>query len=270
VDPDGFEPGMHDERVHVPIRAYNTHRLPRARRTTPAVSATFEGQTCLVSGAGSGIGAATPILLAERGASVGLVGLATDPLDDVAETIRATGGRAMSLPADVADATEIAHAVSVTETAFGPLTMAVNSAAVAGSEVEPHEDSVGDWNHVMGVNLSGAFFSLRAEAGAMLLAGSGSIVNIASVHTIHTLPHRAAYTASKHGVLGLTRNAALEYASRGIRVNAVSPGTTNTPMLASGGDQSRRQIARVPRGRMADPSEIAGAPHSSSPARLRT
>jgi NAD(P)-dependent dehydrogenase (short-subunit alcohol dehydrogenase family) len=163
------------------------------------VSATFEGQTCLVSGAGSGIGAATPILLAERGASVGLVGLATDPLDDVAETIRATGGRAMSLPADVADATEIAHAVSVTETAFGPLTMAVNSAGVAGSEVEPHEDSVGDWNHVMGVNLSGAFFSLRAEAGAMLLAGSGSIVNIASVHTIHTLPHRAAYTASKHG-----------------------------------------------------------------------
>jgi NAD(P)-dependent dehydrogenase (short-subunit alcohol dehydrogenase family) len=217
----------------------------------------FEGKACLVTGAGSGIGAATAILMAERGASVAVVGLATDPLQDTVSAIASSGGNAIEVSADVSDLEQIAGAVARTEAELGPLTLAVNCAGVTGAQTLIHEDPFGDWQHVIDVNLTGVYASMRAEIAAMIAGAGGSIVNIASVHTIHTLAHRTAYTASKHGVLGLSRNAALDYATRGIRVNVVSPGITDTPMMRSGGAQSAAILEKVPLRRLAEPVEIA-------------
>ena len=217
----------------------------------------FEGKVCLVTGAGSGIGAATAILMAERGASVAVVGLATDPLDDTVSAIESSGGSALGVSADVSDLAQIADAVARAESELGPLTLAVNCAGVTGAQTLIHEDPPGDWQHVIDVNLSGVYASMRTEIAAMIAGDGGSIVNIASVHTIHTLAQRTAYTASKHGVLGLSRNAALDYATKGIRVNVVSPGITDTPMMRSGGAQSAAILEKVPLRRLAEPIEIA-------------
>jgi NAD(P)-dependent dehydrogenase (short-subunit alcohol dehydrogenase family) len=217
----------------------------------------FDGKVCLVTGAGSGIGAATAILMAERGASVAVVGLPSDPLQDTVSAIEGSGGRAIGVPADVADLGQMTDAARRTVAELGPLTLAVNCAGVTGAQTLIHEDPPGDWQHVIDVNLSGVYASMRAEIAAMIEANGGSIVNIASVHTIHTLAHRTAYTASKHGVLGLSRNAALDYATKGIRVNVVSPGITDTPMMRSGGAQSAAILEKVPLHRLAEPVEIA-------------
>jgi NAD(P)-dependent dehydrogenase (short-subunit alcohol dehydrogenase family) len=217
----------------------------------------FDGKVCLVTGAGSGIGAATAILMAERGASVAVVGLATDPLQDTVSAIESSGGNAIGVSADVSDLAQIADAVARTEAELGPLTLAVNCAGVTGAQTLIHEDPPGDWQHVIDVNLSGVYASMRAEIAAMIAGDGGSIVNIASVHTIHTLAQRTAYTASKHGVLGLSRNAAVDYATKGIRVNVVSPGITDTPMMRSGGAQSAAILEKVPLRRLAEPVEIA-------------
>jgi NAD(P)-dependent dehydrogenase (short-subunit alcohol dehydrogenase family) len=217
----------------------------------------FNGKVCVVTGAGSGIGAASAALIAERGAKIAVVGLPDDPLTDTVELIESAGGTAAAFAADVADATQIKAAVAQAVKTLGPLSLAVNAAGVSGSQTLLHDDPDGDWNHVIGVNLSGIYASMRAEISAMLEAGGGSIVNIASVHTIHTLSHRSAYTASKHGVLGLTRNAALDYSSLKIRINAVSPGITDTPMMRSGGAQSAAILDKVPLARLAQPVEIA-------------
>jgi NAD(P)-dependent dehydrogenase (short-subunit alcohol dehydrogenase family) len=218
---------------------------------------TFGGRVCLVTGAGSGIGAATAMLMAERGASVAVVGLPTDPLQETVAAIESSRGTAIAVPADVSDVREITDAVQRTVAELGPLTLAVNCAGVSGAQTLIHEDPPGDWQHVIEVNLSGVYASMRAEIGPMIDASGGSIVNIASVHTIHTLAQRTAYTASKHGVLGLSRNAALDYAPRGIRVNVVSPGITDTPMMRSGGAQSAAILEKVPLRRLAEPVEIA-------------
>jgi NAD(P)-dependent dehydrogenase (short-subunit alcohol dehydrogenase family) len=217
----------------------------------------FEGKVCLVTGAGSGIGAATAILMAERGASVAVVGLPTDPLEDTVSAIGSSGGRAIEVAADVSELAQIADAVARAETELGPLTLAVNCAGVTGAQTLIHEDPGGDWQHVIDVNLTGVYASMRAEIAAMIAGDGGAIVNIASVHTIHTLAQRTAYTASKHGVLGLSRNAALDYATKGIRVNVVSPGITDTPMMRSGGAQSAAILDKVPLRRLAEPVEIA-------------
>lgn len=217
----------------------------------------FKGRVCLVTGAGSGIGAATAMLMAERGASVAVVGLPTDPLQDTVSALESAGGTAIGISADVSDVTQIADAVARTEAELGPLTLAVNCAGVTGAQTLLHEDPPGDWHRVIDVNLTGVYASMRAEIAAMMARDGGSIVNIASVHTIHTLAQRTAYTASKHGVLGLSRNAALDYATKGIRVNVVSPGITDTPMMRSGGAQSAAILEKVPLRRLAEPVEIA-------------
>jgi NAD(P)-dependent dehydrogenase (short-subunit alcohol dehydrogenase family) len=217
----------------------------------------FDGKVCLVTGAGTGIGEATAILMAERGAAVAVVGLPTDPLDDTVSAIERAGGRAIAAPADVSVVEQMAAAVARTVSELGPLTLAANCAGVSGAQTLIHDDPQGDWQHVIDVNLTGIYASMRAEINAMLDGDGGSIVNVASVHTVHTLRQRSAYTASKHGVLGLTRNAAIDYVSNGIRINAVSPGTTDTPMLRSGGAQSAAILETVPMRRIAQPVEMA-------------
>jgi NAD(P)-dependent dehydrogenase (short-subunit alcohol dehydrogenase family) len=222
------------------------------------VTLSFAGRTCLVTGAGSGIGAATAELVAERGASVAVVGLSTDPLSETVATIEKAGGTAIAIEADVSVADDIQRAIDRTVSQFGSLELAVNAAGISGAEVLLHEEPSEDWNRVLGVNLFGVFHALRAEIGAMLAGGrGGSIVNIASVQATNPLSRRTAYTASKFGLIGLTKVAAKDYAEQGIRINALSPGITDTPMMRAGGAQSDAIAAFVPIKRVGEPMEIA-------------
>jgi NAD(P)-dependent dehydrogenase (short-subunit alcohol dehydrogenase family) len=222
------------------------------------VTQPFADQSCLVTGAGSGIGAATAELLAERGALIAAVGLPTDPLEETVAAIAKAGGTAVAITADVSVADDMQRAVDRAVAEFGALDLAVNGAGISGDEVLLHEEPVSDWNRVLGVNLTGVFHALRAEIGAMLASGrGGSIVNIASVQATNPLSRRVAYTASKFGLIGLTKVAAKDYAEHGIRVNALSPGITDTPMMRAGGGQSEAIAAFVPVGRVAQPEEMA-------------
>lgn len=218
----------------------------------------FAGRTCLITGAGTGIGAVTAQLIAARGATVAVVGLPTDPLAEVVAAIEAAGGKAHAVAADVSVAGEIEAAVDHAVRLFGSLTHAVNAAGISGIRAHVYDEPLEDWDRVVSTNLSGVFYSLRAEVNAMRDHGNGgSIVNVASVHTSHPNAQRNAYTASKHGIAGLTKNAALDCAASGIRINAVSPGTTDTPMMRSGGQQSSDTLVKVPMARVAQPIEIA-------------
>ncbi|MCE0763498.1 SDR family oxidoreductase [Pseudonocardia kujensis] len=220
----------------------------------------FDGQVCLVTGAGTGIGAAVAELMAARGARVAVVGLPTDPLQDTVDRIRKDGGTALAATADVADAAQVQEAVDRTVAEFGGLDLAVNAAGIAGVESLLHEQSVEDWDRVLRVNLFGVFHSVRAEISAMIAGGrSGRIVNIASVQATNPLGRRAAYTSSKFGVIGLTKTVAKDYADRDIRVNAVSPGITDTPMLRAGGATADMIAGEVPMKRVAEPIEMAQA-----------
>lgn len=201
----------------------------------------------LVVGGASGIGAATVALLRERGLTV-VVGDVRDG-EDVE-------------PVDVTDQDSVDALVAAIVDEHGRLDIAVNSAGVSGRYAPVAESDPGEWDRTIAVNLTGAYLCTRAELAVMVPAGRGSIVNVASSAGAMGVPGLAAYSASKHGVVGLTRSAALEVARSGVRVNAVLPGTTRTPMLAAfaGDDEALEAMGRVsPIGRLADPSEVAQA-----------
>jgi NAD(P)-dependent dehydrogenase (short-subunit alcohol dehydrogenase family) len=199
----------------------------------------------LVTGGASGIGAATVDLLRRDGATV---------------VVADVGG---SPPVDVTDEQAVDDLVAGVVAEHGRLDVAVNAAGVPGSYAPVAEATTEQWRHTLEVNLIGVFFCLRAELRAMRGAGGGSIVNVASAAALMGVPHMAAYAASKHAVIGLTRSAALEVAREGIRVNAVCPGTVRTPMLEgfAGGDEATltRMGRANPMGRLAEPREVAEA-----------
>jgi NAD(P)-dependent dehydrogenase (short-subunit alcohol dehydrogenase family) len=203
----------------------------------------FEGRAALVTGAASGIGEATARRLAADGAKVMLVDIAPVVVD-VAVSIVADGGTAQGVVADVGLPGEHERIVAETVAAFGALHLAVNNAGVSSRLAPLHALEIDEWAHVININLNAVFFGMKYQIPAMLAAGGGAIVNTGSVYGSIGQLQRDAYTAAKHGVIGLTRAAAQEYAARGIRINAVSPGVVETGMTAAASPERIAQYAR--------------------------
>jgi len=220
----------------------------------------FTGKVALVTGGGSGIGRATSLLLAERGASVLVADLAADNAAAVEREISDKGGTASSYAVDVTDPGAVEGMVAAAVERYGGLDVAVNNAGTSGTFAPIAEQPLDAWRSTVELNLSGVFYCMRAEIPRMLERGGGAIVNTSSGAGLMGFAGLPAYVASKHGVVGLTRGGALEYAKQGIRVNCVCPGTVRTPMLeAFTGDESTLAAMgrAMPIGRLATPEEIA-------------
>lgn len=223
----------------------------------------FENKVALVTGAGSGMGLATARAFAEAGASVVLAGNPEESVRAAAEDLVSAGRKALAVRCDVADERQVAAMVEHTISTFGRLDAAFNNAGVQSPIAETADASGEEFDRVNGVNLRGVWNCMKYELRQMREQGSGAIVNNSSLGGIVGIAGRGVYHASKHGVLGLTKSAALEYASRGIRINAVCPGIIETPMVAgmlvSEGDAMKELMKDVPIGRLGRPEEIADA-----------
>jgi NAD(P)-dependent dehydrogenase (short-subunit alcohol dehydrogenase family) len=226
----------------------------------------FTSKVALITGASQGIGAATACLFAQAGAAVVLASRSEEELAHNVEEIKSNGGEAMVIKTDVADAASVESLVRRTVEAYGRLDVAVSNASIGGGNMPLVEVSEELFDRVIAINLKGVFLGMKYEIPAMLASGGGAIVNLSSTVGLVGLGGPvggiAPYIASKHGVVGLTKAAALEYARQHIRVNAVAPGTTLTPVNERwiADEQTRQRItAGIPVGRLADPHEIAGA-----------
>jgi NAD(P)-dependent dehydrogenase (short-subunit alcohol dehydrogenase family) len=223
----------------------------------------FHGKVALVTGAAAGMGLATAWAFAEAGAAVALADVREDAVAAEAERIRAAGGKALAVRCDVSDDAQVAEMVERTVAEFGRLDAAFNNAGVMAKVVPTAESTREEWDRVVGVNLRGVWSCMKHELRQMLQQGGGAIVNNASVGALTGNPGIGSYIASKHGVVGLTRTAALEYVKQGIRVNAVNPGLIDTQIardVVSGSEQAYAELAKqVPMGRAGRPEEIAAA-----------
>ena len=220
----------------------------------------LEGKVAIVTGASRGIGAVAARAFAAAGAAVVLAARDAGALAAVAEQITAGGGRALALPTDVGDPGAVERLVGETTDAFGRLDAAFNNAAGGRHLPTPLADvAVEDFDSVVRVTLRGVFLGLRYEIPAMLASGGGAIVNMASTAGRRGVPGIGAYVASKHGVIGLTKSVALDYARRGIRVNAVAPGPIDTKRLALPDDQRQAILRAIPAQRVGRPEEVAAA-----------
>ncbi len=221
----------------------------------------FSDTVALVTGAASGIGEAIALEFAEEGADVLVADVSDDAGEDVVTQIESAGGSARYVHADVTDMDAMHTMVDTAVEEFGQLDYAVNNAGIGGAQKPTGELSEDEWEQVIDINLNGVWRGMRAELPVMAEQGDGVIVNIASILGQVGFASAAAYTAAKHGVLGLTKVAALDYADQGVRVNAVCPGFIDTPMLEAGGiSDDEEMLAQVkamhPVNRLGDVSEI--------------
>ncbi|KXF50025.1 hypothetical protein AXA44_21870 [Rhodococcus sp. SC4] len=228
-------------------------------RTTSSAAPDMAEVVCLVTGAASGIGAASAVRLSAAGAIVVCADLDEAGARHIAEKLVAGGGIAEGIALDVADENSVAGAVDQVVARCGRLDVAVNSAGItAPPRTGIVETTANQWRSVLDVNLTGVFLCMRSEIAAMSRDGGGAIVNLASVLGLVGRAEQAAYVASKHGVIGLTRAAAIECADRKIRVNAVCPGYIETPMIDQMPSEGRALItARHPVRRLGTAEEVA-------------
>ena len=227
----------------------------------PAYS--FENEVALVTGAASGMGLATARAFAEAGAAVVLADLDKDAAAAAAKELTSHGHRAIGVACDVTDESQAAAMVEQAVTSFGRLDMAFNNAGIQVPPSDAADETAESFDRVNAVNLRGVWASKKHELRQMREQGSGAIVNCSSLGGLVGLPERAAYHASKHGVIGLTKSAAVEYAPKGIRVNAVCPGVIDTPMVAdmlAGQAEAMAEIMKQqPIGSLGRAEEIAAA-----------
>lgn len=235
------------------------------------------GKIALVTGSAAGIGRATALKFAEEGAKVAVSDVDVSGGEETARMIRDSGGEAIFVKADISDPAEVAALVAKTVETWGRLDCACNNAGIEGRIVPLLDQPEENFDTVLRVNLKGTFLCLKAEIAQMLSNGGGAIVNLASIAGLIGFPGLSPYVASKHAVNGLTKNAALEYAKQGIRVNAVCPGGIDTRMLDSLADQTSGGTASAsevmdplhPVGRIGTPEEVADlvvflcSPHAS-------
>jgi NAD(P)-dependent dehydrogenase (short-subunit alcohol dehydrogenase family) len=224
----------------------------------------FEGKVALVTGAASGLGHATAKAFAESGASVALADWNERATHAAVDELIAQGHKAIGIRCDVSDDAQVEAMVAETVAAFGRLDAAYNNAGVQNVLAETADTTRKDYDRVMGINLRGEWSCMKFELRRMREQGSGAIVNCSSLGGLIGGAERGIYHAAKHGVIGFTKSAALEYAARGIRINAVCPGLIRTPMsdqmVAAGqGDALKAMEKSIPMGRVGRPEEIANA-----------
>jgi NAD(P)-dependent dehydrogenase (short-subunit alcohol dehydrogenase family) len=217
------------------------------------------GKVALVVGASRGIGAATARAFANAGAHVALAARDTHALESVANAIQESGGQALAIPTDVSDPAAVARLVARTLDTYGQLDAAFNNAAGGGRPPTPlAEIPVEDYDSALAINLRGVFLAMKYEIPAMLQSGGGAIVNMSSTAGLSGVRGMSAYVASKHGAIGLTKVAALDYAERNIRVNAIAPGPILSDRIKALSEEGRAQIAQtVPMRRLGLPEEVA-------------
>ena len=223
----------------------------------------FAGKVAFVTGAANGIGRAAALAFAREGASVVVADVSEQGNQDTARMIEDLGGRALAVRCDVTRTADVTAALDNAVNAFGRLDVAFNNAGVEQALTATADLTEEEWDRILAINLRGVFLCMKYEIPLMLTHGGGAIVNTSSGAGVKGFGGQAAYAAAKHGVVGLTKAAALDYASSNIRINAVCPGIIETPMMDrfTGGTPEGRErvIAQEPVGRMGQPEEIAKA-----------
>src|SRR4051812_24177626 len=225
-----------------------------------ASSKRFEGKTAFITGAGSGIGRATAVAFAAEGARVVITDRSEAALQETAEHVKAAGGEMLAITYDVSKPEEVEAAVVQAVKTFGRIDCAFNNAGIENKAAPLHEIQLEEWDRILNINLRGTFICMKHEIAQMVRQGGGVVVNTSSGAGIRGVAGGASYAASKHGMIGMTKSAALDYAKQNIRVNCVLPGNIATPMMDrfTGGD-IQKAIDLEPVGRLGKPEEIAQA-----------
>jgi NAD(P)-dependent dehydrogenase (short-subunit alcohol dehydrogenase family) len=228
------------------------------------MSQRFTDKVVLVTGGGSGIGRVTACRFAQKGATVIVAGRRCDPLQETVSLIAVKGGRAEAAPMDTTSEDDVAAVLDAIVTRHGGLHAACNNAGVPGSGRPSHAFALDDWRRIVDINLQGVWLAMKHQIAHMRAHSGGAIVNVASIAGLVGYSQAAPYTAAKHGVVGLTKAAAIDHATEGIRVNAVCPGPILTPMLAQaravrGEAADDFYLSHIPMGRLGRPEEVANA-----------
>lgn len=223
------------------------------------MSKEFEGKVSLVTGAGSGIGEACALQLAEAGSKVVVADMNMAGARRVADLIAAKGGNAAAFEMDVSDAGAVKAMVEFAVASYGGLDCAVNNAGIGGPMKPLADYEIEEWKHVLDVDLNSVFYCMKYQIPAMLARGGGSIVNMSSILGTNGFANAPAYVASKHALVGMTKNAGIEYSAQGVRVNAVGPAFIKTPLIDNALDAETQDflVSKHPIGRLGRPEEVA-------------